>query len=288
MSVSLELVRRAPCPALAGLVWNLAGYAERGTAAERQELPVAGAVIVVNLGPRLEVGRAGATPRTPRPFGSFAAGVHDVPAITRHAGHQTGVQVYLSPPGARALLGVPMHELANQTVELDAILGRRADRLEERVATASTWERRLEILEEALLDGIARGPSPPPDAVRAWDRLRTTEGRIAIADLAGELGCSRRHLAAQFQDAVGLPPKTLARILRFRGVIDRLPPAGPIEWGRVAADRGYADQSHLIREFRALAGMTPEAYRRSRLPGTDAADPIRPSPPARLRARMPA
>ena len=91
----------------------------------------------------------------------------------------------------------------------------------------------------------------------AWTfrRLAAADGRLAIGPLAAEVGWSRRHLAARWRRDVGLGPKTVARVLRFEHAL-RL-----VREGRALADVayacGYADQSHLNRDFRALAGATP-------------------------------
>jgi AraC-like DNA-binding protein len=74
-----------------------------------------------------------------------------------------------------------------------------------------------------------------------------------------------RRLQRAFDRSVGLSPKVLGRVLRLRQAVRRLESAGrPLSWAGVAAAAGYADQAHLIREFRALAGVTPAAYVRER------------------------
>jgi AraC-like DNA-binding protein len=89
---------------------------------------------------------------------------------------------------------------------------------------------------------------------------------VPIGTLAGELGWSRRHLAAQFREQVGLPPKLLARILRFDRVIALLRHADPERWAEVAYDCGYYDQAHFNRDFRRFADSTPTAFLASRMP----------------------
>jgi methylphosphotriester-DNA--protein-cysteine methyltransferase len=64
---------------------------------------------------------------------------------------------------------------------------------------------------------------------------------------------------------VGLPPKTVARLLRFQWVRERIQSA-PGQWGEMAYAAGYADQSHLNREFRELAGTTPTDFVRRLIP----------------------
>ena len=97
-------------------------------------------------------------------------------------------------------------------------------------------------------------------------RLAGSAGRIRVAALAAEIGWSRKHLAERFAIEIGAGPKTAGRILRFaraRRAIDRHARAGDqLDWAGLAADWGYADQAHLIREFRAMAGATPADYLR--------------------------
>ncbi len=90
-----------------------------------------------------------------------------------------------------------------------------------------------------------------------------------IRDLAAELGTSSRTLRRVFTAAVGLSPKRYALIARFRRAMTQVDRARG-RWAEVAAAAGYADQAHLIGDFRALAGLSPAALARG-----DAADSLR-------------
>ena len=57
-----------------------------------------------------------------------------------------------------------------------------------------------------------------------------------------------------------MPPKQLARLTRFQAAIARLARSPEVRWADLAADLGFYDQAHLIREFRSFAGLTPTAY----------------------------
>jgi AraC-like DNA-binding protein len=105
------------------------------------------------------------------------------------------------------------------------------------------------------LDGAS---APPPDVAWAWNRLRATHGRARVSELAATLCCSRKHLAARFREHVGLPPKLVARTMRFRRAVDLLP-SRPLD--EIVFECGYYDQSHLDRDFREFAGTTPTHYR---------------------------
>jgi len=103
-------------------------------------------------------------------------------------------------------------------------------------------------------------------AVRwAVDRIAASGGRMAIDDLAAQTGFTRRHLGNLFERQVGLSPKTLSRIHRFRGALAMLCNGGEVPWTELAEQCGYYDQSHLINEFRRFTGFSPvELARRDR------------------------
>jgi methylphosphotriester-DNA--protein-cysteine methyltransferase len=69
-----------------------------------------------------------------------------------------------------------------------------------------------------------------------------------------------KHLITRFRQQVGLRPKTAARLVRFDEVSRRLDRHRPLDWGQLAADVGYADQAHLIRDFREFTGSTPTGF----------------------------
>ncbi len=259
----IELVRRATHPALAGHVAGGTAWAfdERGAPARRPELPHGGIVLVVCAGPAIEVdgGR----------FTALLAGLYDRPVITGHDGEQAGVQVFLTPPGARRVLGMPLAELARRTAACEDVLGRAGRELAERVADAPSAGRRLDVLEDWLLGRLRDAEPVRADVARAWGRIAGAGGNVAMEAVRAELGCSRRHLATRFAEEVGLPPKAYARLVRFERARDLLAAGrAPAE---VAAVCGYSDQAHLSREVAALADTTPGRLRAAAAPAPAAA-----------------
>jgi AraC-like DNA-binding protein len=85
-------------------------------------------------------------------------------------------------------------------------------------------------------------------------------GAVPIRRIAGEVGWSHKHLIARFKRQVGLPPKTAARLVRFERAQRRLDRRGQTSWADIAAESGYADQAHLVREFRDFTGTTPTGF----------------------------
>lgn len=256
-----ELVVRGSGPRLSRYVHRLCGYAERTAEPTRQREPLStGAVLIFGLGPELRLVDPARPARGSVRLGSFVAGLDDSCAVIEHDGEMRGVQVDLTPLAARMIFQVSMHELARRTVALEDVFGREAARLEERLYEARTWSERFEIVEAALWARLEAAEPPPPDVDWAWRRLAETRGLVRIAELAAELGCSRKHLAARFREYVGLPPKLVARMLRFRRTVDLLLSSPQATIAEVAAACGYYDQAHLDRDFRDFAGTRPTAY----------------------------
>jgi methylphosphotriester-DNA--protein-cysteine methyltransferase len=104
-------------------------------------------------------------------------------------------------------------------------------------------------------------------AARAVALLRRARGGVGVREVAAALGVGERRLERAFDHAVGMGPKALAGVLRFRRLVRAMDDArgrGPIAWAALAAAAGYADQPHLVREFKRLAGLTPSDYERER------------------------
>lgn len=241
-------VLRTPHPSLRGAVHAYVGYAEWSEAPLRRIQPAVTIVpLILSLGPAISVDGARRS--------SFVAGLYDGPAVTEFRGEQLGIEVDLSPLGACRLLGVPMRDLAGRSVPVGEVLGPAADELVERLAELRSWEARFALLDAALVRRLQEAPPVRPAVVAAWDRLRATEGRIAVEALAHEIGYSRRQLAVRFGEDVGLGPKAVARILRFERTCALLRSGVGLADAAYAA--GYADQPHLNRDVRALTGVTP-------------------------------
>jgi pimeloyl-ACP methyl ester carboxylesterase len=96
-------------------------------------------------------------------------------------------------------------------------------------------------------------PAVDREVAHIWRRTRTSRGRVPVDRLADEVGWSRKRLWSRFRSQLGISPKGAARLVRFDHAAHLLAAAG------VAAVSGYADQSHLHREGRAIAGLTPTA-----------------------------
>jgi AraC-like DNA-binding protein len=253
-----EMAHRAAPEALRPHVLGYLGYHERTAAGFRRlEVPSGEVHVIVSFGPEV---------RVPAPVRSFVAAPHSRHAIVESDGEQHGVELRLTPLGAHMLLGMPMHELADLVVPLEAALGRTGAELPERLSEAPTWEARFAVLDRLLARRLEAARAPAAGVEHAWWRLVGTHGATPVERLAEEVGWSRRHLFARFREHTGLPPKVFARILRFqRAAALMARPDGP-SLCEIALDCGYYDQAHLNRDFREFAGRTPTELMAARLP----------------------
>jgi AraC-like DNA-binding protein len=252
------MVTRAAPLVLRGYLRNYTGYEEWSASPLcRREVP-SGHVTLI-LSPDSEL-------RLPERHVSFVAGLHDSYSLVEHPGRQRGVEVRLTPLGAHALFGMPMHELANRAVALSDLAGVGGDELVARMWDVDGWERRFAILDSALVGRLREAPAVSSELAWAWGRLRASAGRAGIGALADELGWSHRRLIGRFREQIGMPPKLLARVFRFERVSALLRDTAAPRLAEVAFDCGYYDQAHLNRDFREFAGTTPGEYLASRMP----------------------
>jgi AraC-like DNA-binding protein len=190
----------------------------------------------------------------------FVMGAHASSSVVEGECAPSYLEVRLTPLGAYTLLGLPMDQLSDQLVDLVDLLGAPGRRLADQLRETPSWRQRFALLDQVLLQRLACGPRPSPEVSWAWQRLVVSGGAVPIGRIAAEVGWSHRHLIAQFRQQVGLRPKTVARLVRLDRVWRCLDQPGPLDWGQVAAEAGYADQAHLVREFRQFTGTTPTQF----------------------------
>jgi AraC-like DNA-binding protein len=171
------------------------------------------------------------------------------------------VGVQLHPGAAWPLFGMPASALAEQHTPLDALWGARAAETLELLHGLRTPEARLSALASLLAERLAQRPRALHPAVAM--ALRGVADGTPVRELVRASGYSHRHFVTLFKEAAGLPPKRLQRVLRLQQLLAEAHRTTPLPWADLALSMGYSDQSHFIREFGEISGMTPEAYRRA-------------------------
>ena len=171
------------------------------------------------------------------------------------------IGINFRPGGAAPFLGVPASEVSDSHVGLEDIWGNRARMLRERLLESQSPDAMFALLEQELLGRLARPLLPHPAIANALRQLTAMPALVRIAQLQNESGYCPKRFIELFRASVGLTPKVYCRIRRFQAVLALLSRGDRVEWASVALDGGYCDQSHLNREFRAFAGVTPTEYR---------------------------
>ncbi len=255
-----EFATGIPHPRLRPFVTGYTGYRLTGlTPGEHAGLPSRSLTFIVAFDDPLDVATTPDDADRDAYWGMLA-GLHARPARVRHRGRQHGVQLAITPAGATALFGVPAAELASMAVHLDDVAPAFAAQLVDRLSAARSWRARWAILDAVFLAVVHDEVATTPQLEQAWSRLVASHGLIGIAELAAEVGWSRRHLAQRFRETFGLSPKVLARVVRFERAQQLLRlPTRPSLAG-VAAACGYADQAHMTREWNELAGRPPSSW----------------------------
>jgi len=248
--------RQAPSPSLAPYVvcyWSLTATAAHPWKA--RILPDGSNDLIVDLG-----GDALLQP--------FVVGAMRRADVVPLSGRVDLLGVRFRPGTAFPFLRVPLHELTDRHVSLEELWGGASETLADALASAAV-DRRVNVLERELL-GALRRPTPADDlAARAIALMQRTRGGIGVRAAARALGVGERRLERAFDRSVGLSPKRFARVLRFLRAVRAIGcrTAAPIGGAALAHASGYADQPHFIREFRRLAGVTPEQFAAERRVG---------------------
>lgn len=173
--------------------------------------------------------------------------------------HASMLGVHFKPGGAFRFFGAALGELANNHFPLEALWGRSAVELRERLCSAATPQKRFHILEDALK---ARLPSAAehPAVLLAMNVFGPAGIGDSVRNVANRVGLSQRRFIQVFTEHIGLKPKLFCRVLRFNHALDAVDRAAALDWRQIALNCGYCDQSHLIRDFQEFCGFSPSGY----------------------------
>lgn len=196
-------------------------------------------------------------------YKSVVTGIQRDTVTVQPSGPTGSVIVRFKPGAAARLFGREMDAFADANVELDDLVGAHArDRLQTQLHAAADQSTRVAIIESFLRPRVCHdGDLIVAEAMR---RLRANPAQ-GIAQLACALDISERQLGRRFLASIGATPKQVVRVLRVEKLIAARHRG--TAWADIAAACGFNDQAHMIRDFKALAGVTPDAFVRSTLTG---------------------
>lgn len=213
--------------------------------------------LVFGFGSPLRVANA-LDPRQSVTAASLVVGVRTTATLGEYIGPVHGVTVLLTPLAAYRLTAAPMEAWACRTMDLADALGARLRNFVDRLAAYPDWHSRFAVLDRLLAVRLLSGPPCSPRVDWAWWKLHHTAGRIPIRQLATETGWSHRQLERRFLQQVGLPPKSLAQVLRLQEALRHR--RHGLTWADAAGAAGYHDQAHFTRSFKAMIGCTPGRF----------------------------
>ncbi|WP_370321331.1 helix-turn-helix domain-containing protein [Oricola sp.] len=257
------LIRRIPQGPLKGLVHAISAYEERG---EAMHDGVEAASLVVPLIFVFEGSFDLALDRRPRAddrFHSFTAGLHPGHVRMDSRGDAECLQIDFTPIGARLFFETSPPELTSRMISLDDLADAGIRELGDRLADTLGWPERIRLAERYVIGRIAGAPrAVKPEILHACRMIADSRGDQRVANIARDLGWSRKRLVSAFRDDIGLSPKLFARIVRFGHATELAMSPNIGGWAEVAAACGYADQAHMTREFVEFSGAPPRRWQR--------------------------
>jgi AraC-like DNA-binding protein len=250
-----EFPARPPLARYVECFWTLEGCAASGTQAPQRILPDGCMELILNFAQPFRRHQGNGTTRVQPLF--MLVGQLERHLEIEPTGPVELVGVRFRPAGAVPFLRFPIHELTGRFEPLAFVLPKFGRAVEGPVCESRGLAQKVAAVESILLE-LLRGAAEPDIRIEEGvRRILARRGRIAVRELARDLGMGERQLERGFNEAVGLSPKVLARIIRFQRVFQEVDGSRAPNWAGVALDCGYYDQAHFVKDFRQFSGQTP-------------------------------
>lgn len=171
--------------------------------------------------------------------------------------------VKFHPGGFRPFAGGPVSAYADRTIDLGHVFGTAAQGLASRALAGADHRAAIAELEAFLRTRDARIDATAASMARIAACMAAEREITRIEQVAQRFGIGVRSLQRRFRDYVGVSPKWVIQRYRLHEALARIDAGGEVDWTALALDLGYADQAHLIRDFRQIVGCTPTQYARA-------------------------
>jgi AraC-like DNA-binding protein len=190
--------------------------------------------------------------------GGWLSGTHGKYLVIDVLPNSSMIGAHFRLGGAAAFLPFASNLLTDRVEHLEDIWGSSSLEIRETLLNLATPERKFAALEAFLLQKLrARGGDRLDGALA---QLFSNPNLHSIAQLAQESGISHKQFIAQFRGRVGLTPKHFCRIRRFQSALSEIERSRRVNWAGLAAETGYYDQAHFIRDFTGFSGLKPSSY----------------------------
>lgn len=235
-------------------VWLLESSKEPIAALPQRLLPDGCVELILNFGDLFcehrEAGQSSLQPER------FVVGQMTRPVLVSPTGRVQILGIRFAPGGTLPFFPCPPDKLTNTITPLADVAAAIDRELSGQIYDAHEWPEKIRLIETTLIRLLRAKENSGASLQGAISRIIRAGGQTSVDLLANDLGISGRQLERRFLNEVGLGPKLLCRILRFQQVF-RAVESADANWARIAADCGYYDQAHLIRDFRQFAEQTP-------------------------------
>jgi AraC-like DNA-binding protein len=174
--------------------------------------------------------------------------------------HGWALGVMFRPGAFRDVLNAPVRTLTDRSIPISDVFGPAGDQLAAAIRGAVTDDERFALAAKFFADRL---PAPSADqaaVTAAVQRVIDDQAIMGVADLAQACHWSIRHLQRLFAEHVGVTPKWAIRRYRLVNAAERAARQREVQWESLAHELGYSDQSHLIRDFTEIIGMSPARY----------------------------
>ena len=164
-----------------------------------------------------------------------------------------------NPQGAYRFFRLPLNSLKNQIYSLTDILGIIAKQLEEQISNVESVEGKVDLLQQFLLKQLMLQGD---DSIFEYcvSKIISSKGRITIKELEKKSGYSSRWLNMKFEERLGVSPKNLSTIIRFKQYYNAVANNDEISFMKNDFYDFYYDQSHFIKEFKRFTGLSYSGF----------------------------
>jgi len=259
----MKSLRYKPSPPLGNFIqclWYWEGIPE-GTHTLERLMPNGEATIVFNLKDTpIRIYRSDDVRRFDTYGHAVLSGARTNYFVIGTAEQERVMGIQFQPGGSFPFFREPADTMENASIALEDLWRLRVGELRERMLAAPNETALFQILEQDLLDQLARPLAWHPAIDYALHYFRRLPNATTVAWMTGKIGLSPRRFIQLFRQQVGLTPKAFCRVRRFQQALTTVHGTRQVDWAQVALDCGYYDQAHFIHDFQSFSGMTPSTY----------------------------
>lgn len=185
--------------------------------------------------------------------------IHDCVGLDIVEGYYQIIFVHLNPLGIHHLLRRHTNDLVNQIIPFEELVPSVTPVLQ-RMAEVKGFEEKIKIVEPFLIQNFEKSRYKESDMDTAIHLINQSQGNIKVKNIQQQCKVSERTLERKFREQLGFSPKEYARIIRFKNMMQYMLLHPKTAWAELAYHFGYADQSHLSKDFQYFAAVNPEKF----------------------------